>query len=109
MFCVSHADRVIGCKLLHSFFVFFAVPERKERVTSATKICKQESIPVGCVSPASVATSGGGIGGCLPLGPGAVCLWVWGGVCLWVQGMSTTHTTPFHHTDPVNRTTDRQV
>ena len=37
----------------------------------------QECIPVGCVSPASVAISTGG-GRVLPLGPG-VCLWVQGG------------------------------
>ena len=81
---------------------------------------KQECIPVGCVPPASLTVSTGGVflwvwvvrcqSGCLPLGPG--------GYLPLGEGVSTTppfttpplphpfHHTPFHHIPSVDRMTD---
>ena len=73
---------------------------------------EQECIPVGCVPPASMVMSTGGVypggwgsGGCLPRGVGVQeeCLPIWGvHAPSWSIAMHAGI-----HTDPVNRMTDR--
>ena len=48
-----------------------------------TPVC--HSVHRGCLSKHAKGMEVSDSGGCLPLGLGDVCLWVWG-ICLWVQG-----------------------